>query len=181
MSKLIIICGLPGSGKTTLARELSKKTKVALISKDSIKEKLYESMNLSTLEDSKNIGIPAFELMIELTENQLVGGVDVIMEAPLKFPEDYQLFKKWRDEYGLELFSVICSVDSVERKRRFRDRERHQAHHDFQREIDEKEDGYDYATMPGKQIRIVTNKPTTELIEEIMEKIKENKSIPVKG
>ena len=42
MTKLIIICGLPGSGKTTLASELSKQTGIVCLHKDSIKEKLFE-------------------------------------------------------------------------------------------------------------------------------------------
>jgi adenylate kinase family enzyme len=40
MSKVIIVCGLPGSGKTTLSRELSKRLGIVCLHKDSIKEKL---------------------------------------------------------------------------------------------------------------------------------------------
>jgi len=94
MPKLIIVCGLPGSGKTTFAKELSKKTKIACIHKDSIKERFFESMGMSTLEESKRIGKPVVDVMLRLVEEQLKNSIDVIVESPFNFPEDYPLFEK---------------------------------------------------------------------------------------
>jgi len=97
MQKLIIVCGLPGSGKTTLAKELSRKLKITCIHKDSIKENLYEILELSTLEDSKRIGGQSIQLLYKLTEEQLENGLDLIIEAPFYFEEDYEIFKKITD------------------------------------------------------------------------------------
>lgn len=174
MTKLIIVCGLPGSGKTTLAKELSKKIRVACICKDDIKERLYDSMKLSTLEDSKYIGKPSIDVMMHLAEQQLINGVDVIIEAPFNFSEDYPLFNNWKEKYDLDLYSIICSVDFEERKKRFLKRARHEAHHDTQRISDHLPVGaieYDYATIPGKQIKITTNKEIEKLVQDIEREI----------
>lgn len=172
MPKLIIVCGLPGSGKTVLADEISKRTGIACLHKDSIKEKLFEGLALSTLEDSKRIGKPSVDVMLYLAEQQIANGVDVIIEAPFNFPEDYQTFNDWALRYGVELYSVICSIDSEERKRRVETRERHGAHFDGSRTQDffpEKE--YDYVAAPGRQIRILTDRSLPELAKKVISQL----------
>ena len=42
MSRVIIFCGQSGSGKTTLALEVSQQFNIFLLSKDALKERLYE-------------------------------------------------------------------------------------------------------------------------------------------
>lgn len=91
MSKLIIVAGMPGVGKTTLAKELSQKLNIPCLHKDSIKEKLYDSFGGNSLEDSKNIGgwvydeNPNYELMpdkkINITTDQ---PVEILIEKILK-------------------------------------------------------------------------------------------------
>ena len=94
-TKLIIICGLPASGKTTLAQTLSQKLNIAYLSKDIIKENLYDILQGKTLDDSKKTGLQAIQMLFSLVEHQLKNQVDIIMEAPFNFKEDYILFKKW--------------------------------------------------------------------------------------
>lgn len=169
MSKLIIVCGLPGSGKTLFARALSKETGIVCLHKDSIKDVLFEGLRLSTVEESKRIGKPSIDIMLHLAKQQIENGIDIIIEAPFNFPEDYGLFTEWENQYGVELFSVICYVDTEERRRRIEARARQGAHFDKLRMEDffpEKE--YDYEDIPGKKMKICTNKSVKHLLKEVI-------------
>ena len=172
MSKVILVCGLPGSGKTTLANRLSAKLNIVALHKDSIKENLYEQMGLQTLGYSNKLGVYSAELLLALGEEQVRYGTDVILESPFSYAKDHEIFKKWIDEYKVEMFVVICSVSSEIREDRYISRPRHAAHHDSERtrsfENDlEKEELYNQ--MPGNKIKIVTDKPEEENLQEVLD------------
>lgn len=170
MSKLIIVCGLPGSGKTTLAKELSKKLKIACFHKDTLKEELFELFDGKNLEDSMSIGKKTVKLLFRLVEEQLSKGIDVIMESPFNFPEDYQTFTGWKEKYQLDLYSLICLVDKKIRKERFFSRDRHRSHLDGEREANF-DDKYDYKDIPGKQIYITTDESADTLAEKVISQL----------
>lgn len=52
MSKVIVFCGLPGTEKTTLTKEVSKRLNMFCIHKDAIKERLYDRLGGKTLQES---------------------------------------------------------------------------------------------------------------------------------
>ena len=173
MSKLIIVCGLSGSGKTTLAEAVSRELGVVCLHKDSIKERLYDAMGLATLEDSKRLGVWTIELLMGLVEEQIARGVDVMVEAPFKFPEDYAEFERWSTEYGVQIYSIICEVDNEERYRRYVSRidsgQRHHAHHDAERvQIEKFHDDHDYAAIPGARLCLDTSEPLEKLVQKVV-------------
>jgi predicted kinase len=150
MSKLIVVCGLGGTGKTTLANALSKELNIACIHKDSIKAILYDKLGVVT--EKTFLAFKAF------VEEQLANGVNIIIEATFDFAEDAQLLRAWQDKYELELVCIICSVDNAERKRRILSRERHISHQDADlKQLQNIEIAhFDYSIMPGKHIAIST-------------------------
>src|SRR3989344_8379522 len=168
MQKLIIVCGLPGTGITELANELSKELSISVLHKDCIKEALYEIQNLSTLEESRIIGLHSMLLLHRLTEKQLDNGFDIIIEAPFNVLEGYKLFRKWERKYNnLHIFSIICEIDEKERRRRCTNRERHAAHHDNERGFEGRTKSKAYKKLPGKIIKVRTDRPVTKLVSEI--------------
>ncbi len=168
MSKVIIVCGLAGSGKTTIAKSLSKKLRISCLHKDSIKETLYSSLSFESLEDSKRIGKPSIDILFSLAQNQIDNDVDIILEAPFNFREDYVLFKGWEEKPEISLHTVICEISPEIRETRFRTRKRNSAHHDEERNFDSLEDSSIFNEVPGKKVTINTQIDVPENINKII-------------
>lgn len=76
MSKIIILIGLPGSGKSTYAKWLLKKNKkMKYVSSDKMREELYGDASIQG--DPSKI----FRLMHKLVKEYLTSGFDVIYDA----------------------------------------------------------------------------------------------------
>lgn len=170
MSRVIIFCGQSGSGKTTLAKDVSKRLNMVCLHKDSIKEKLYELEGGKTLEDSQRIGKVAIFLQLDLAEELIGDGIDVMIEAPFNHPDNTKRFEQWVSQYAIDLRVVVCEVDEKEREKRYRERPRHRSHHDqarltqglFPKEV------FDYAVFPGKKLFIDTARPVEDCVKEIL-------------
>lgn len=170
MSQVIIICGLPGAGKTTLAQALSKELNMACLHKDVLKESLYTLLKMNTFEDSLKSGQISISLLLELADRMVRNNIDIMLEAPFLFEEDYTIFQKWIDEHRANLVHIICSISDEERIKRFTTRLRHAAHHDQERDVSQSSEEREkvYEKLPGRIIRIETNKEVNKLIEEII-------------
>lgn len=170
MSRAIIFCGFSGSGKTTLAQAVSKKLNTFLLSKDALKEQLYELEGGKTLEDSQRTGKQAILLILDLAESNLQNGVDVVLESPFNHPDNVERFRQWVDKYGVDLRVVICEVNEEERFRRIKTRPRHHSHHDDIRlQLGHHvKDTFDYSAMPEKKLFLETNKPVEVLVDEVL-------------
>ena len=89
--ELIVVSGAPGSGKTTLARRLSACTGIALLSKDVIKESLWDALAPSAedLQTSRRIGGAAMEVLWALAAHC----PRVILEANFRPHSEYERAK----------------------------------------------------------------------------------------
>ena len=75
MSKFIMLCGLPASGKTTLAKQLAKTENAVVLSSDDLRVEMFG--DVSHQEDNNEI----FEEMNERTNELLSKGQNVIYDA----------------------------------------------------------------------------------------------------
>lgn len=103
--------GLPGSGKSTVAREISRRLGVPLIDKDDVKDLLD-----GQVEDA---GRYAYDIWLRVIERQLRQGLSVVCDSPLTFADVYQQLAQMSQETGSKLVVIECSCpdDDVLRQR----------------------------------------------------------------
>lgn len=108
MSKLIIVSGPTGSGKTYLAKYLSEATNIPYFCKDEIKEQLFDSMGWLDKEWSRKLGVAAIRLLFFLIEKELKAGRSIIAEANFKPKLDTVNVQKLVDLYHTEVLELHC-------------------------------------------------------------------------
>src|SRR5687768_14709031 len=78
--KLIIFSGLPGTGKSTLAKTLGKELSIPVFAKDWLEAALLRS-GLEPVTTDKSLGFAGYELLTVLAERQLMLGQSVILDS----------------------------------------------------------------------------------------------------
>ena len=110
---LIIICGLPGSGKTTISQELARKISAVHLSSDSVRKKLFEKPTYS--EEEKAC---VYDEMIKLTEKALQSGKNVIVDATFYQKKVRDRFLELAKKLGNESYVVRCTLHESQIKKR---------------------------------------------------------------
>lgn len=123
----VVVSGAPGSGKSTIARELAPRLGLPLIAKDTIKEALAESLGVTDLEGSRRMGKAAIDVMFALAKDN----ASCVFESAW-VPE----FTRTRlADLGHRIVEVFCSVPVAVAIQRYEDRaaSRHWSHFDLDR------------------------------------------------
>ena len=76
----ILVCGLPATGKSTMAAYLSKQLGIPVFSKDAIKERLFDTLGFSSREEKVRLGVAAMEILYDCARTCLSCGQSVILE-----------------------------------------------------------------------------------------------------
>jgi len=138
MSWLIIVTGRPTSGKSTLAAWLGKYLGYPVISKDGIKEMLFDQLGWRDREWSKALGRASVELMFYYAQAQLEAGRSVILDNAFHPDLASARLREFKQQYEADSLQIICDADSEILYRRFKDRARsgmrHEGHVDWQSE-----------------------------------------------
>lgn len=117
MSTLYIMCGIPGSGKSTIAKSISEEKGSMIICPDSIRKELTGREE----EQSKNPEV--FALAYERTEKALLQGESVVFDATNISKRDR---KNFLDRLGFdhEVIAIVVSADLSTCLRRNAERQR---------------------------------------------------------
>lgn len=77
---LILLAGLPASGKSHFARLLHKRLGYPVIGKDEIKEILFDDVGFRSREEKVKLGVAAMDIMYEQADTLLGLGISVILD-----------------------------------------------------------------------------------------------------
>jgi predicted kinase len=105
---LIVVSGLPASGKTTLAHLLAAELRLPLVGRDDIKERLFESLGWSDREWSKRLGIASWDLLYWFVETQLTAAQSCVIESNFNSDCDSERIDDIADRYGAQLVQIYC-------------------------------------------------------------------------
>jgi predicted kinase len=112
--KLIVLSGLPGSGKSTVAEGLSRALSLPVFSVDPIEAAMWRG-GLAKAQT----GIAAYDVAIALADEHLRLGHSVVVDAvnPVEAPR-----AAWRDlaakyRADLKIIECICTDETVHRRR----------------------------------------------------------------
>jgi predicted kinase len=167
----VLVSGPPGSGKTTLARELAPTLGLPLIAKDDIKETIFDSMGWSDVDWSRKVGAATWEILFLLFEQLVRGGTSFVMESNFH-AEHRDRLEALRERYPFESVEVHCSAEPEVLEKRFYERDRHPGHRDAE---------MDFVYLQGVHapleldavVRVDTTDPEQVDVESIARRVRE--------
>jgi predicted kinase len=129
--KLIVITGLPATGKTSLAKEISKSLSVPLLTKDEIKIGLLEQFGKKDRAWDRQVGTAAVHLLMKIGEALLISKSAVILESNFKEEFDAPLLRDLMEKTNSDCLQLVCGADGEVLLSRFIEREKSSARSPF--------------------------------------------------
>jgi len=155
---VVVVTGPPAAGKTTIAREVAARLRLPLITKDTIKEALFDGLGTADLAWSQRLGEATYLAMLALAEESVAAGASLVLEANFIRGGEARLAA-----LPARFVQVHCTAPLEVLVERYASRERHPGHIDAER-IDALRDAvetgrHEPLDLQGETIRIDTSGP----------------------
>ena len=132
----VLVSGLPGSGKTTLARRLAPALNLPLIDKDDILDRLFESKGIGDAVWRRTLSRES-DVILQHEATISDGAVLASFWRLPGMPSDSGTPTDWLQALSINLVNVHCACDAEIAASRFLQRRRHSGHLDGESSYDE--------------------------------------------
>lgn len=127
----ILVAGMPASGKSSIAKAIGEKWNLPVISKDSIKELLFDNVGFQSRAEKVNLGTAAMEIMYYTAEQLMKAKQPFILENNFEYSSEHGI-KTLLNRYHYFALTISLTGDYRTIYRRFRERDlspdRHRGH-----------------------------------------------------
>ena len=169
---LILITGMPGTGKSTLAGSLARHLGVPRISKDTIKEPLLDVIGAADRAESRWLSDASFAVMFALARDCLRAGTDLILEGNFRAGEHEPALSALSNDVNatdasatdpgdgdsvtsVRITQILCHVPEHVRiarlKARSADPSRHPGHRDAALAVGRSPSAADFLALPSER------------------------------
>ena len=126
----ILVTGMPAAGKSTMAEIMSERLKLPVVSKDAIKELLFDNVGFQSREEKVNLGIVSMRIMYNAAGQLMKAGQPFILEN--NFEASEHGIENLLEKYHYSALTVTLTGDYKVIYQRFLEREnspdRHRGH-----------------------------------------------------
>jgi glucokinase len=130
MNPFLLISGLPGSGKTSVARQLAPMLTLPVIDKDDILERLFESRGTGDAAWRRALSREADEMLKAEAKASSSGAILVSFWRQIGMPAGSGTPSDWLMNLSDRIVHVHCACDPETAAGRFFERRRHPGHLD---------------------------------------------------
>ena len=127
----ILVTGIPAAGKSTMAEVVSEKLKLPVISKDNIKELLFDNVGFQSRAEKVKLGVASMEIMYYAAGQLMKAGQPFILENNFEYSSE-QGIQTLLEKYRYSALTITLTGDYKVIYQRFLKREsspdRHRGH-----------------------------------------------------
>jgi predicted kinase len=157
--RLILVTGLPGAGKTTLARLLARRQRLPLLAKDTIKEPLLSVLGAQDSGPSRSLSDASFAVLFALARDLLGLGSSLILEGNFRAGEHEAQLAPSGLPGTPSIAQVLCQVPEDLRRQRLLARRHDPSRHPGHRDADllPTTGGAAHLDLPGARFTLATH------------------------
>lgn len=129
---LVMVSGMPATGKTTLGRRLAADLGLPFFSKDELKETLFDTLGVGDRAWSRRLGAASMTLLRHIAEATASAGQAAVIEANFSLEYDAPFYQDLMSRSGVRIAQVWLTASPTTIVERFEQRaaspQRHPGH-----------------------------------------------------